>query len=88
VLFLSRLTGQTALCCALGLALCLAAHAYHGRANLPFHARFDLCRIALLFSPLGLAACFGMHLAGDIYPLFALEKQLAAWKAYRRSKRQ
>ena len=63
-----------------GLIFCLAIHIYQDIYNMAFHSLFYFASIALLFSPLGLAASFGLHFAGDIYPTYNIRKSIKTFR--------
>lgn len=84
VYYLGIKTGSVAAAVAVGLTLSLIAHAYQGLWLLPFHILFHGTAIALIFTPLGLFGCFGMHFAGDLVPVVLFRKSMLAWRERRR----
>ena len=87
VFYLANLTGFLEAFLLLGLGACLVVHCYQDLRLLPFHAGVYGVTVCLLFSPFGLVACFGFHLAGDLYPMTQLKKQLEMWKKSQRAAR-
>ena len=72
-------TGLTTLAVSMGCVACLCVHKYQGLAAVPFHAAFYACSLAVLYSPLGLLGCMGLHFVGDLVPtLSMLRRQSAA----------
>jgi membrane protease YdiL (CAAX protease family) len=71
----------------IALVLSLAAHMYQGSWSFPFQMMFHAAAIGLLFSPMGLAACFGFHFAGDLVPVVTLKRSMIEWRKRKRSVR-
>jgi membrane protease YdiL (CAAX protease family) len=61
-------TGLTGLAISMGCMACILLHSYQGIVALPFHVAFYACSIAVLYSPLGLVGCMGLHFVGDLLP--------------------
>lgn len=87
VYYLGNLLDSILLFCILGVAFCLTIHFYQGARMLAFHAGFCISSILILFSPLGIVGCFGLHVAADLYPLTEIRDQLQAWESARRRER-
>ncbi len=83
VYYLGHQTGYIAAAVLIGLTLSVLAHAYQGLWMAPFHLLFHGTAIALLFSPLGLFGCFGMHFAGDLVPVVLFRKSMVRWRERR-----
>ena len=64
---------------AIGLLISVGAHLYQGSWAIPFHLIFHGVAILLLLSPLGLFACFGLHIAGDCIPVLLMKKNMKEW---------
>jgi membrane protease YdiL (CAAX protease family) len=64
----------------IGLVFCLGVHLYQGVYNMYFHLLFYFISVALLFSPLGLVASFGLHFAGDIFPTLNIRKSIKEFR--------
>ena len=72
---------------AIGFVLSIAAHLYQGSWSIPFQMLFHCVAILLLYSPLGLVACFGFHFAGDLVPVATMRTNMIAWRDRRRKER-
>ena len=79
--------GDFATAAVIGIVLSLAAHMYQGSWSLPFQALFHGAAVALILSPLGLFACFGLHFAGDLIPVVTMRANMKSWSDRRRSRR-
>lgn len=66
-----------------GAVLCAIGHLYQGPKGLWFHLTFYAFAVALLFSPGGLWAAFGFHLAGDLIPTLYVPRNFRALRAKR-----
>ena len=71
----------------LGVLLNLGVHAYQGTWTLIAHALFFTATIGVLYSPLGLIGCVGLHFVADLVPLVFFRNNMLAYKAARRSLR-
>ena len=79
-------TGYVLIVALLGLALSVGAHLYQGAWAMPFHILFHGIAVLLVLSPLGLWACFGLHIAGDCVPVFLMKNNMKAWAERERSR--
>ena len=66
-----------------GAVLCASGHLYQGPRGLWFHMTFYAVAVALLFSPGGLWAAFGFHMAGDVVPTQAVARNFRELRAKR-----
>lgn len=64
----------------IGLLMSLGSHLYQGVASVIFHSLFFSISVLLLYSPFGLIACFGLHFAGDLYPIIKARKSMFEWR--------
>lgn len=87
IYYLGEKSGSIIAAVVIGLTLSLLAHAYQGVWLLPFQLLFHGTAIALLYSPLGIFGCFGLHFAGDLVPVVLLRKSMLEWRERKRSAR-
>lgn len=80
VFYLGNYFSNMYLAILIGLLLSLGSHLYQGIANFIFHTLFFAVAVLLLYSPFGLIACFGLHFAGDIYPIMKTRKMMMEWR--------
>jgi len=66
-----------------GLVVQVFLHAYQGREAIPWHIAFYATAVGMLLSDFGLWGAFGLHIAGDLYPLLGFRWQFAALRRHR-----
>ena len=84
VSLLGKSIGNIGLAIIIAFACSTLLHLYQGAGVTVFHMCFNVLAILILLSPLGLLACFGFHLAGDLMPVINLEKNMKIWMRNRR----
>jgi len=77
----SLLTGSVAIPLIVGLSAMIATHLYQGwPAILTGHIPMYGVMVALLFSPMGLAAAIGFHMLGDLVPVLSLKRYIRMYR--------
>ena len=78
----SLIVGSVYLPIAVGLLVNIVNHLYQGPRALITHIPFYFITTGLLFSPLGLIACFGFHFAGDVVPIASMRSNLTWYREH------
>lgn len=83
-----QVTDSVYLPVAVGLLATLGNHLYQGPQAMLTHIPFYCLALGLLYSPAGLVGCFGLHFAGDWFPVVNMKKVLQLYQRdFRKAKR-
>jgi membrane protease YdiL (CAAX protease family) len=63
-----------------GLLVNLGNHLYQGPQAMLTHIPFYCLAVGMLYSPAGLVGCFGLHFAGDWFPVMGMKKELKSYQ--------
>jgi hypothetical protein len=72
---------------AAGLVVNIGNHWYQGPRSMLLHIPFYAVAVALLYSPLGLVGAIGLHVAGDVVPMWHFRRNLRRFRERHRASR-